>query len=201
MSEIILNQATHEYSVDGIARPGVTSILASAGLIDDRWFTDESRHRGKAVHAACHYMDEGDLPDAWMDSSPYAGYVRGWEKFRNESGFVPDTIEERVSHQFWGYCGTLDRRGHIGTRRILLDIKTGQSQYWHACQLRAYSECFGNPRQYELFTVHLGENGSYSVAQRPYAFMQAAGDAFWAALTIYQFKHWRKNGIASSNVA
>ncbi len=83
---IELDEDHHVYNVGGVIRPSVTQVLKDAGLIDTHWYTEEARLRGKAVHAACQFFDEDDL-DWESVLPPYQGYIQGWARFKQESGF------------------------------------------------------------------------------------------------------------------
>jgi hypothetical protein len=195
---ITFDPAKHEYSVDGAVRRSVTQIISDAGLIDDAWFTETSRLRGQAVHVACHYFDERDLESGWMETSPHAGYVLAWEKFKAESGFVPDLIEQRMYNPVLGYCGTLDRTGKIGQASILLDIKTSATrQDWHAVQLAGYAGFFPKPLVFRRFTVHLRSDWTYKVEEQHSSTYMDSWQDFLAAMRISEIKHGRKRGSSS----
>ena len=49
---------THQYRLDGERVPSVTQVLSVCGLIDDTWYTEESRQRGQAIHLATKLLDE-----------------------------------------------------------------------------------------------------------------------------------------------
>jgi hypothetical protein len=162
------NEERHEYMVDGVLRPSVTQALKEAGLIHTEWYTDEARLRGKAVHAACQFLDENDLD--WDTVLPeYRGFVQGWESFKRDSGFQigraangQPLIEYRLYHPGFGYSSTLDREGSIGSDDYLLDIKTGGPEEWHGYQLAGYSQCLPQPLARKRLTVHLKANGRYT---------------------------------------
>jgi hypothetical protein len=187
-ADIQLNEH-HEYTVNGIPRPSVTSVLKVAGLINDDWYTEASRRRGSAVHAACHYLDEDDLPESWLETSPHAGYVRAWQKFKSETHFTPSLIEHRIFHSKLGYCGTLDRTGAFQPPpfepNVLLDIKTGASARWHRIQLAAYAACFSNPGSFRRMTIYVREDGTYSIVEYHPRDYQEALNVFHAGLVIY----------------
>jgi hypothetical protein len=64
MSGLTYDDATHTYKLDGVVVPSVTQVLTAAGVIDNRWFTEEATHRGQLVHVATMLMDQGELNDA-----------------------------------------------------------------------------------------------------------------------------------------
>jgi len=193
------DEQEHIYTVDGVLRPSVTQTLKEAGLIDVHWYTDEARLRGKAVHAACQFLDEDDL-DGDTVVPEYQGYVRAWETFKRETGFRisrdPDghlLSEYRMYHPGFGYCGTLDRQGTIGKNDYILDIKTGGPEEWHAYQLAGYSQCFSNALARKRLTVHLKANGRYTT--REYAPDRFASDwqVFSASVVIWQAKNKKRS--------
>lgn len=78
---------------------------------------------GTAVHLACELIDEGVLHprDVTGDAAPY---VAGWIKFRRDTGFAPELIEQRLFNSDLWYAGTLDRVGVINGQRAVVEIKT-----------------------------------------------------------------------------
>ena len=83
---------THTFRINGVPVPSVTQALKAADIIDDRFYTDEARERGIAVHAACHYLDEECLD--WETVAPeIVPYVEAYQRFKDESGSVPALIE------------------------------------------------------------------------------------------------------------
>ena len=199
---IAFDPVAHVYrdTETGHAIPSVTTVIREAGLIEgDAFFTEYGRERGSAIHAACHYLDEGDLDDAWMKrNGELAGYVRAWDRFKSEAPFRCELIEYRV-HSALGYCGTLDRTGIIGGDEIvncLIDLKSGQHQRWHAIQSAAYANALPNPRRYRRLTVRLDKDGTYDTREHPQKQYSEDLAVFVAALTLY---NWRMNGSSASN--
>lgn len=136
MSRLLLDEATHRYTLDGRPLLSVTQILGIVGIIDTRWFKPEDAMRGHYVHEATHYHDEGSLEMSSLDPI-VAPYVKGWIDFRKQTGFRPLLMEERIWHSS-GYAGTLDRAGFLGDRFILLDIKSGGLPAWTGLQTSGY---------------------------------------------------------------
>ena len=168
----------------GAVIPGVTSILRDAGLIDATWFDDYSRDRGTLVHQACALYDRDDLD---MDSlAPVLEpFVRAWINFRKDTGFVPEAVEEKVSHPIHRYAGKLDARGKLWKDNAIIDRKTGSAQSWAALQLAAYEACL--PERHRRFVVELDSEGKYRLIE-----YRDRNDikVFLAALAIV---NWRKN--------
>jgi hypothetical protein len=133
---LLLNEESHAYTLDGRPIRSVTQILGDVGIIDTTWFTPEAALRGKYVHEATHYHDEGSLEMGSLDPA-ISPYVQGWIDFRKMTGFRPLLMEQRVWHSS-GYAGTLDRFGLIGSRPILIDIKSGSLPSWAGLQTSGY---------------------------------------------------------------
>jgi hypothetical protein len=193
------NEERHEYTVDGVLRPSVTQALKDAGLIHTEWYTEEARLRGKAVHAACQFLDEDDLD--WNSVLPeYRGYLAAWERFMHDSCYQisrdPEgrpLIEYRLYHPRFGYCGTLDRQASIGSGDYLLDIKTGGPEEWHGYQLAGYSQCLSNPLARKRLTVHLQANGRYTTREYPLERFAYDWQVFAASVVIWQANNKKRS--------
>lgn len=180
---ITLNRETHSYSNN---LPSVTGILKSVGLIDAAWFTDEGKERGKAVHLACEYLDQGDLDEESLDPQ-IVPYLEAYKKFKRETGWEFDWIEAPVSDKAHLYSGTPDRILTARPRKSV-DIKTGVHQRWHAIQAIAYINCLDDPFSYSRFGLYLQANGNYSLREFPRT-EYAADLAIWqSALNLFYWK-------------
>jgi hypothetical protein len=135
--------------------PHVTGILYQAGLVDTRWFTDEARDRGSAVHLATQYLDEGDLH--WPDLDPsVVSKVKRYQQFKDEVRPEILSIEEAVINEAYQYQGRLDRIVVIGGRKGVLDIKSLTKAPWQAIQVAMYAACFPGP-SLARWTLHLSD--------------------------------------------
>lgn len=129
----------HVYTLDGRKLPSVTHILSKLGLIEEEWFTEESRNRGTAVHEAIHYLNEDDLD--WSSIRPdYLGYIEAYERFCKESGFEPLGAEWLLAHKKLHYAGALDAFGLMVGEKLVIDYKTGGPAPWHCFQGAGYIE-------------------------------------------------------------
>lgn len=183
----MLNAERHEYRTpSGVLVPNVTSILKGAGLVDDTWFTEFARERGSAVHLATALYDRDELD---MDTVHplIMGYLTAWIKFRNDSKFEPQVIEEIVYNAEMGYAGTTDRAGRMGDKWVILDIKTGAMSPVTALQLAAYQRCKPNYRT--RLGVEIRENGTYRATE-----FNDRNDwnVFAGALALVNWKHNNK---------
>lgn len=181
----------HRYFWQGQPVPGVTSVLQAAGLID---FTGvpidalvAARERGTAVHRMCELDDLGDLDEDSADDS-LLGYLVAWRKFREETGFAPDAIEQRVYHPTSRYAGTLDRMGMFQGHRTLIDLKTGAPQRATGAQLAGYAMAVDQKAGHKIhrFAIHLEEAGTFRLIR----YAEAADFVvFNAALVLHNWRN------------
>lgn len=189
MSVVEFHDASHTYRVDGHVTPSVTQILR---VIDDlskipAEYLERARVLGTAVHRATELFDLHDLDEASLDPM-IVPYLEAWKRFRLETGFVVEAVESRLHHAVYGYCGTLDRRGVLHGKRVVIDIKSGELYPSHGPQTAAYQKAdehmTGAPIE-ARYVVQLTDTGRYSLQP-----MKDATDwsTFLAALTIHRFK-------------
>lgn len=183
MNEFQFDKDRHIYTLDGRILPSVTQVLECVGMIDTRYFTDFHRFRGSAVHAACHYLDEYDLD--WDSVEPqFVPYIKAYERFKEESGFMPETIEQPKHCPVWRFAGTPDRVGLLNGRRVVIDLKNVSYLPAYAIQTAAYAWLSGRA-ELPRFTVHLKPDATYKLHPENNA---ADLDEFFAALRV---THWK----------
>ncbi len=179
------DKATHTYRIDGVIVPSNTQVLAEAGLVDLRWYTDEGRERGSAIHLAAQLIDEEDLDCLSVDPR-FAGRVRAYERFKIESGFVPNLIEIPYYNYPQRYGTTIDRTGSLPKRgEILLELKTGQVEAWAGLQLALQNECL--EKRLPRFALELREDGTYRLHE-----FTDPNDRN-VALAACAIVHWKRN--------
>lgn len=183
---LLLDEA-HRYTHDGVAVPGVTSVLVEAGLLDfsraNNTYLQAALERGRIVHRLTELGDHNDLDPESVEPE-YAGYLDAWHKFKREAEFVTEMIERQVYHASYRYAGTLDRVGTLAGARALLDIKTGQPQRATGPQTAAYAEAIGIPKLPRI-GVYLQPDGDY--VMRHYK-DKTDFSVFLAALTLHNFR-------------
>lgn len=128
---LTFDEVTHRYVLDGAELPSVTQILRANSLGGDFGHVraealEHARQRGTAVHAATHYLDEGDLDESTVDAE-VKPYVEAWQAFKAERKVEILALEQRVACPVHRFAGTIDRVARVpGIRgHIILDIKTG----------------------------------------------------------------------------
>jgi PD-(D/E)XK nuclease superfamily len=183
---------SHIYRLNGVEIVSVTQALTEAGLIDLTYYREWHSDRGRAVHAACHYDDEGDL-DQDSVAPELRGYLRAYRRFKEESGFVPTVMERPLYCPTWRFGGTVDRLGHLPQYpHVLMDLKTGVPIPSTDLQLAAYAWLVSEPRKWRRLSVYLHRDGTYNTAV-PKAAFQEDWNAFLGALTVANWK--RKVGM------
>lgn len=185
--KLAFDSEKHEYKLDDVIVPSVTQVLIRAGLIDTTWYTEEACERGKAVHKAIHYFDEGDLDISSIDKV-IIPYLNAYTKFLDDSKFVVQHTEENVYHMTYNYAGTYDKAGILTGKNVILDIKTGNIHPTTALQLAAYAYCFDYPP--DRYALQLKDNGTYKLIH-----YTDRGDikTFLAALAVANWK--QKEGL------
>jgi hypothetical protein len=167
MSSLQFDPVAHRYSFDGRTVMSVTQYLSLAKFVDDEWFTDEGRERGSAVHAAIHYLNEGDLDDSSLHAM-IRPYVAAYRQFLADTGFVPKLWEHRIYDPVYNYAGTLDVTGtwKLTDGNILLDFKTGQIEDHVALQLAAYEACVSPAiGWFHRYALQLKADGTYRLSK------------------------------------
>lgn len=139
------DERTHTYSQGGIVVPGCTRILDHAGLSNyDMVRADILERRsalGRAVHSACHFLDEGDLDWTTVVDSA-RGYIESWGILCEDMRFVPRIIEHQCIAEIDGmpYGMKIDREGLINGEEAIIEIKiTRQIHASHGIQLAGYA--------------------------------------------------------------
>lgn len=180
-TELVLD-AEHRYWVAGKRVQGVTEILAGLNLIDTRWFTEESRIRGTAVHAAVHYFLDNDLD--WKSIDPrIRGYVDAAVAFLTDARCKVRLAETRVLHEGPPtFAGTPDFEGEFFGDDSTIDWKSGALSAVTGLQLAGYDMALGGKRRRRI-GVQLRPNGTYKKTDftdyRDYPRFLAAADLHW----------------------
>ena len=146
--------------------PRVTGVLKAVNLIDDRWFTEEARNRGTAVHLALGYHAEHDLD--WKSvADSIKPYVEAGILFLEDSKAVIEGAEIEVLNERYGYVGHPDLVGIFFGDPAIPDYKSGSVDPDVAgVQTAAYELAIGAPEgaaAWRRFAVKLKNTGKYSL--------------------------------------
>lgn len=151
----------HAYYINGRRVVSVTQALTLADKIDTRWFTEEARNRGLAVHEYCERYDRrlplGIPADAGVD-----GPIEAYQAFLADHQPRWKYIEKGLFHATDAYGGRPDRVGIVRGSLATVELKTGQEADWHGLQLAGYQGLQPAGARYVLY---LGANGRYRLAR------------------------------------
>lgn len=201
LERLEFDRETHTYRLDGSPIVNVTRITDTldsyAGVPAE--VLRRKAEIGDAVHYATELYDRNDLSESSLPAE-IQPYFYAWVKFREETGFEPALIEERVFSRAYRYAGTLDRTG-IFTRlkrvkpseACLVDVKCTAaimpaSGPQTAAYQRALAECQSiyTKRRY---VVQLRPDGTYRLHEHSDPTDLAV---FLSALTVYAWR--QRNG-------
>lgn len=152
MGQFSFDPSSHVYRIQGRVVPSVTRVLDHSGCVDYSAIREDvlerASERGKRVHAATHFYDEGDL-DWESVREEDKGYVDSWIGMREISGFVPTHCEFQqiacVDGHAYGMRVDAVGRFHGKGRETVIDRKTGPVQHWVRWQTAGYAAGFCDP--------------------------------------------------------
>lgn len=165
--------ASHTYRLNGRRIPSVTQITGTIAPFVGvpREVLEAKADLGTAVHYATQLHDEDDLE---IDSLPdiVRPYLQAYIRFGEETGWRPQTIEQQVWAEAYGYAGTLDRTGHftrlkgIKSRALcLLDLKaTYRLAPVYGVQTALYANALPEKPKHR-FALQLKPDGSYNLTE------------------------------------
>lgn len=199
---LTFDEAKHEYQWNGQRVPGVTSVLRDVGIVNYDFLPPTVREfaldRGRYVHQATHFDDEGELDEPTV-ASEVAPFLEAWRKFRKETGFQPHLIECPQYQSEFGYAGIPDRTGKIGTSNVIVDLKCNIAGQYAEVQLVAYSRFFERPRSYRLIAVELKANATYCAVEVHPSRYQNLWNVWASALNVWRYQ--QSMGVALRRVA
>lgn len=169
--------------------PSVSDILRP--YLDLRWFDDESRERGSAVHAAVSSHLLGLFSPPLKDE--HAGYLDSFKRWAADSIETVLLVEKRLIDPVQGYCGQPDiiavlKGDNLNT---LIDIKTSQAvqKYWRL-QIGAYRSLAMTDAKILTgrgLSLRLKPDGSGCLADETLAVFTSDRNVFTGLLNAYKF--------------
>jgi hypothetical protein len=144
---------------------GVTRTLIEANLVDDTYFTDRARGRGKLVHLFAEMILTNTL-DRPVDASVVT-YLMGLRKFLDKYAPTVHGAEIMRGHATRLLAGTCDLEVSILGGEATIEIKTSTPSPWHGLQLAPY--CFLKEGTDWLsrgrFGLYLNERGGFRLKE------------------------------------
>ncbi len=124
MPNLNFDPEKHLYTLDDGHR--LISVTQALSILDDRCKVDPFYlERGRLIHLATEYYDRDELDESSIDSR-IAPFLESYIKFRMNTDFVPQLIEQKFYHPQYFYAGRLDRQGPLNGTSVIIDIKSGQ---------------------------------------------------------------------------
>jgi hypothetical protein len=127
---LVFDDATHIYTLDGVRVPSVTQVLKPLYSFDGipRAVLHAKAALGTSVHRACELLDDDDLDEESEDGraalEPISGYLAGYKKFMAEKKPVVIFNEQQLYHPTHRYAGTIDRRYALRGELWDIDLKS-----------------------------------------------------------------------------
>jgi len=190
MPELLLDEATHTYTVEGREVISVTQALDRCGLL---WRSEDEgpRERGRRVHEACHYFDEQDLDWSTVlaEDEPY---VRAWESCRKQFHLEILAVEKKLYDPLRHYAGKPDVVGKVDGLNAVLDRKAGQVQAAAALQVAGYGNLAWPGSVVWRAAVQLKPDGKFSLHIYPMEEYLSDLHDFYSCLRVAAWKE--RNG-------
>jgi hypothetical protein len=183
---LAFNESDHRYEFEGRVVPSVTTVIQS--VLPGRWMVDPYYlDRGRIIHLACQYEDQGGVEEDSIDAV-VVPYYQAYRKFKADTGFSPEIIEGRYYHKTYQYAGTLDRVGILNGKTVLIDLKSGCPYCTDQIQLAAYAELlfYSGLIPIQKFDLYLKDDGNYKLIERPKK--REDLNLFLSALNVYRWK-------------
>ena len=166
------DESTHKYCdlITGEVFPHITGMLNVTGWIDDRWFSEESCDRGKAVHKLTADYDLGALTNVETCVSRYKGWLLGHVAAMRAIRPVWLGVEEPIAHPKHRFGGRPDRVGTIYALAGVLEVKSGPPARGHQIQTALQAILVsGRLRLPDAavarFALYLTKNGKWKLEQ------------------------------------
>lgn len=164
---------------------GVTSSLVSANLVDDTYFSDRARGRGKLVHDFADRILSGTL-NRPIDAAALMP-LTGLRKFLDK--YSPKVVGTEVvlAHEDRLLAGTCDLDVEILGGKAVVEIKLSTPTAWHALQLAPYAFLLDGPKWLSRgrFGLYLNDRGGFRLKE-----YDAASDLDYF-FRAFELLHWR----------
>ena len=203
MRKFTFDNDTHTYYLGEKKLLSSTEILKVCDVVDDRFYNEEARARGTAVHACCHYLAEKELDwnsiekvnhsfELKYGKNPHIEeYVKAYEKFLNESGYLSRKLicEKPIYHATLEYGTIPDQVDQDDPEKLIIELKSGSMQDWTRYQtaLQAMALSPDDYYSYRRIGVELRKNGTYRTEEFD------DPDDFDLALSFYNVATYLRN--------
>jgi hypothetical protein len=164
---------------------GVTRTLIEGNLVDDEYFTDRARGRGKLVHLFAEMILTNTL-DRPVDQS-VIGPLIGLRKFLDMYAPTIHGAEAMLAHVVRLLAGQIDLDVSILGGPAVIEIKLSQPSIWHGLQLAPYAFLLDGTKWMSRarFGLYLNDRGGFRLKEYD---EQSDLDYFFRA---FELLHWR----------
>lgn len=179
----------HEYKLDGVVVPNVTSIIACINIDMFKRTNPAAMDAGAAlgtkVHLAC---TDYDL-DPTMNGIPAEcrPYIQAYADFKKHNQVEWTQYEKAFAMKDGSFAGTIDRYGILNDSMTLVDIKSNKRESHKSWDVQTfgYKELMlDNGYHVERrATLHLRDNGTWKLQY----YDQDRSDVFNACLIVHRY--------------
>jgi hypothetical protein len=144
---------------------GVTRTLIENNLIDDTWFTDQGRGRGRLAHFFAERIATNTL-DRPIEAS-IAGPMIGLRKFLDKFGPTVRNAEVILINPNRLLGGGIDLDVEIDRSAAVIDIKLSSPTHWHGLQLAPYAYLLDGAKwlSRQRLGLYLTHSGGYRLKE------------------------------------
>ncbi len=198
---LTLDRETHIYTNDGRVIPhSVSSVLADAGLIDGRFYTEEGRINGTRRHLVCQLDVENDLVEGSVDPVDRP-YLEAQRAFNKATGWISIHIEQPIYSAQLDCAGCPDEIGRFSDDLYftILDRKTG-CESAAAIQTAGYVRIYNDHHNLKIndrwvigrCALLLRPDGTFRYVRYPVADLRRDTDKFLWAVSEAKKKEQRQ---------
>ena len=136
------DSSAHTYHMNGVLVPGCTGVLATGGLVNFQYVTEEILERkselGREVHRACHLHNLGTLLTYDPKVKPY---LHSWITFKEKTKYKPEQSEFQCIGWVNGlpFGMQIDNCGIVDNHEAIIELKIGEVYPHHGIQLAGYA--------------------------------------------------------------
>jgi len=184
--DIGFSEEGHRYFVGETEYLSLTRSLRLGGVLDmnPAMVGTMALDRGTVCHEVLELEDKGELDEGSVEPS-LVGYLRAWRSFRADVGWelLRDWVEEKAADDNLLVACRVDRVFVHHRSIMVLDIKTGVEQPWHAIQTAGQVVCLG-VKTARRFSCYVKADGKYRLVEHKHksdfvVFESAARVAWW----------------------
>jgi hypothetical protein len=145
---------------------GVTRTLVESGLVDDSYFSDKARGRGRLAHFFAERIATNTLSFSPVDTS-IVGFMIGLRRFLDR--YTPTVINAEVllANAPKLLAGTADLDVYMLGALGVIEIKTGTPTPWHGLQLAPYAYMLDGSKWLDRvrWGLYLTERGGFRLKE------------------------------------